>query len=40
MAETPIGVTGAGGQFDCEDEIQFAPPVVEDLFKNLMIWCT
>lgn len=38
MAETPIGVTDAGGQFDYEDEIQFAMAVMEDLFKNLKIW--
>lgn len=38
MAELPIGVTDAGGQFDYEDEIQFAIAVMEDLFKNLKIW--
>lgn len=31
---TPIGVTDAGGQFDFEAEMQFAPTVMEDLFKN------
>lgn len=39
MAETPIGVTDAGDQFDFEGGMQFAPAVVEDLFKNSMIWC-
>lgn len=38
VAETPIGVTDAGSQFDYEDEMQFAPAVMEDLFKNLKIW--
>lgn len=37
MAETPIGVTAAAGQFDCADEMEPAPAVMEDLFKNLMI---
>jgi len=37
VAETPIGVTAAAGQFDCADEMEPAPAVMEDLFKNLMI---
>lgn len=39
MEETPTGVTVAIDQFDCEDEMQFALAVMEDSFKNLMIWC-
>lgn len=38
MAETPIGVTDAGGQFACKEKMQSAFTAVEDLFKSLMIW--
>ena len=31
---TLIGVTEAGGQFDCKAEMQFVPTAMVDLFKN------